>query len=65
MNTRICAVCSKEKPDNEFGDGIKIPLTTCRECAEKSRARAKAEADKPFMDPIAEYVKELQEEMNE
>lgn len=30
--TRICAVCGREKPIEEFGSGILIPKTTCLLC---------------------------------
>ena len=36
MNTRICAVCGKKKPIDQFGKGIKVPKTTCLECYKKT-----------------------------
>jgi len=39
MKIITCAVCNKEKPANQFGDGIKAPQTTCLSCAMKANSR--------------------------
>jgi hypothetical protein len=35
MKTRRCAVCGKVKNVSEFGNGIRIPKTTCLVCKTK------------------------------
>jgi recombinational DNA repair protein (RecF pathway) len=55
MNTRICAVCGKTKPINQFGNGIKSSKNTCLECVKKAHNRDKP----PKVNPIMEYLEEL------
>ena len=35
-DTRICAICGQVKPIGDFGDGLKIPKTTCLECWQRN-----------------------------
>jgi hypothetical protein len=36
---RTCAVCGKVMADNKFGDGIRIPKTTCLVCFKIAKER--------------------------
>lgn len=40
---RTCAVCGEEKTAPEFGDGIKVPLTTCLACSARCLDRKEKE----------------------
>ena len=41
-NTRVCAVCGRAKPIRDFGDGLKIPKTTCLECYQRTHKKPQA-----------------------
>ena len=46
MDKRKCAVCGREKTAKEFGDGIRIPLTTCLSCYEEGIKQNKIDKEK-------------------
>ena len=46
MNKRKCAVCGGEKTAEEFGDGIRIPLTTCLFCYKERIKQNKIDKEK-------------------
>ena len=33
--TKMCDVCGRQRPINEFGDGVKLPKGTCIACGEQ------------------------------
>mgnify|MGYP000518805525 CR=1 FL=1 len=59
--TRTCAVCGEEKPLKDFGEGIRIPKTTCLACHQKNK-EPKRHLKKEKIDPVSQFLEELKKE---
>ena len=59
--TRTCAVCGEEKPLKDFGEGIRIPKTTCLSCHQKAK-EPKRHLKKEKVDPVSLFLEELKKE---
>ncbi len=59
--TRTCAVCGEEKSLKDFGEGIRIPKTTCLACHQKNK-EPKRHLKKEKVDPVSLFLEELKKE---
>ena len=59
--TRTCAVCGEEKPVKDFGEGTRVPKTTCLACHQKVK-EPKRHLKEKKADPVSQFLEELKKE---